>query len=48
VHPTDTTRLALAGGTMTGALILSADPTALLGAATKQYVDNATIDCGTF
>jgi hypothetical protein len=30
----------LAGGTMTGALILSADPLVALGAATKQYVDN--------
>jgi hypothetical protein len=48
VHPTDTTRLALAGGTMTGALILNADPTAVLGAVTKQYVDNAVIDCGVF
>lgn len=27
------------GGTMTGSLILSADPTAALGAATKEYVD---------
>lgn len=32
-------RLALSGGTMTGALILNADPTLALGAATKQYVD---------
>jgi hypothetical protein len=29
----------LAGGTMTGLLTLSADPTANLGAATKQYAD---------
>lgn len=29
------------GGTMTGALILHADPTNNKGAATKQYVDNA-------
>jgi hypothetical protein len=29
------------GDTMTGPLILSGDPVALLGAATKQYVDNA-------
>lgn len=28
------------GDTMTGALILNADPTQALGAATKQYVDN--------
>lgn len=33
-------KLALAGGTMTGALSLSADPVAALHAATKQYVDN--------
>ena len=30
------------GGTMTGALILDADPITNLGAATKQYVDQAT------
>jgi hypothetical protein len=29
----------LSGGTMTGALVLSADPTVPLGAATKQYAD---------
>lgn len=28
------------GDTMTGALVLNADPSAALGAATKQYVDN--------
>lgn len=33
--------VALAGSTMTGALVLSADPMVALGAATKQYVDNA-------
>jgi hypothetical protein len=33
-------KLALAGGTMTGALTLSADPSSSLHAATKQYVDN--------
>jgi len=32
-------KLDLAGGTMTGLLVLSADPSADLGAATKQYVD---------
>lgn len=31
--------LLLTGGTLTGALILNADPTVNLGAATKQYVD---------
>ena len=43
--------LLLSGGTLTGPLILAADPTTALGAATKQYVDtptNMTIDCGTF
>ena len=35
-------KLAIAGGTMTGALILNADPTSNLGAATKLYVDEAT------
>lgn len=38
----------VAGDTMTGALVLSGDPTLALHAATKQYVDNATIDGGTF
>jgi hypothetical protein len=32
-----------AGDTMTGLLILSGDPAAALGAATKQYVDNTTV-----
>jgi hypothetical protein len=36
----DSTKLPLAGGTLTGALTLSADPTNALHAATKQYVDN--------
>ena len=31
----------LSGDTMTGSLVLNANPTANLGAATKQYVDNA-------
>ena len=34
-------KLPLAGGTMTGELLLAADPTEDLGAATKQYVDDA-------
>jgi hypothetical protein len=34
-------KLALAGGVMTGALTLNADPTTNLQAATKQYVDSA-------
>jgi archaellum component FlaC len=33
-------KLSLSGGTMTGAITLSADPTQALHAATKQYVDN--------
>ena len=35
----DATKLPLAGGTLTGPLLLAADPSAALGAATKQYVD---------
>ena len=34
-------KLSISGGTMTGALILNANPTTNLGAATKQYVDSA-------
>lgn len=41
VSATSSAALPKAGGTMTGALILAADPTASLGAATKHYVDNA-------
>jgi hypothetical protein len=52
VHPTDTTRLAIAGGTMTGILTLVGNPVNPLDAAPKQYVDNSlttlNIDCGTF
>jgi len=33
-------KLSLAGGTMTGSLILDADPTQALGAVTKQYADS--------
>ena len=33
----------LAGSTMTGALLLSQDPTDMMGAATKEYVDNAVV-----
>jgi phage-related tail fiber protein len=36
----DSTKLPLAGGTLTGPLILSADPVNALDATTKQYVDN--------
>src|SRR5262245_59341085 len=47
VHPSDTSRVAKAGDTMTGLLVLSADPTAALGAATKQYVDAVAPDPST-
>jgi hypothetical protein len=36
-------KVAKAGDTMTGPLILNADPTNTLGAATKQYVDNKPV-----
>jgi len=39
-----TGKLNISGGTMTGPLILNADPTVPLGAATKQYVDAVSID----
>lgn len=52
VHPSDTSRLALMGGTMTGVLTLVGNPVGNLDAAPKQYVDTAVsngyIDCGTF
>ena len=37
-------KVSKAGDTMTGLLVLSADPSANLGAATKQYVDTAETD----
>ena len=37
-----------AGATMTGPLVLSGDPTAALGAATKQYVDAQAGSGGTY
>ena len=40
--------LAKAGGTMTGSLVLAADPTSALEAATKQYVDNQLATADTF
>lgn len=40
----DALKVAKAGDTMTGALTLNADPTNNLHAATKQYVDNVTIN----
>jgi hypothetical protein len=40
-------KVAKSGDTMTGLLVLSADPSAELGAATKQYVDAAESDAVT-
>lgn len=37
------TKLDLGGGTLSGALILAADPLVALGAVTKQYVDNGFV-----
>jgi hypothetical protein len=39
VAPVVTEYLPLVGGTLTGPLILAADPTIPLGASTKEYVD---------
>jgi len=39
VHPSDTSRLPLAGGTLTGPLLLAADPLGSKEAATKSYTD---------
>jgi len=39
LNATDATKVAKAGDTMTGPLVLNADPSATLGAATKGYVD---------
>jgi hypothetical protein len=51
-HPADTSRLAVAGGTMTGVLTLMGNPVNPLDAVPMQYlttsVANANIDCGTF
>lgn len=44
--PDLSSRVAKAGDTMTGALILNSDPVANLGAATKQYVDTKTALAG--
>lgn len=41
VHPSDTSKLSLSGGVMTGPLTLAADGTAALHAATKQQLDAA-------
>jgi len=39
--------LPIAGGNLTGPLVLQADPAVALGAATKQYVDNKVSTLGT-
>jgi hypothetical protein len=42
------TKVSKAGDTMTGLLVLSADPSENLGAATKQYVDAAEADANAY
>jgi len=48
VHPSDTSRLALAGGTMTGPLTLANDPATILQPVTLRYLQAYTIDIGTY
>jgi hypothetical protein len=48
VHPSDTSKLSLSGGAMSGPITLAADPTLALHAATKQYADTSNIDMGTY
>jgi hypothetical protein len=48
VHPSDTSRLALSGGTMTGPLTLAADPAAAKQPVTLQYLQSYRIDAGTY
>jgi hypothetical protein len=43
VDTQDALKINKAGDTMTGALVLNADPTIALGAATKRYVDNVSV-----
>lgn len=45
ITATDSSRVSKGGDTMTGALVLPADPTVALQAATKQYVDSWTRSC---
>lgn len=45
VHPSDTAKLSLSGGTMTGTLILAADPAAAMQPVTLQYY-NAHLPTG--
>jgi hypothetical protein len=46
VDAQDALKVAKAGDTMTGLLVLSADPSAALGAATKQYADTKVAKAG--
>lgn len=46
VDTASSNKVAKAGDTMTGALILSGDPVVALGAATKQYIDNKNYTAG--
>lgn len=48
VHPTDTSRAPLNNPVFTGTVTLAQDPAVPLQAVTKQYVDNYTINCGTY
>jgi hypothetical protein len=46
IHPSDTNRLSLVGGSLTGPLMLAADPVEELQAATKAYVDRVVLAGG--
>jgi hypothetical protein len=48
VHPSDSSKLSLIGGAMSGPITLAADPASAMQAATKQYADNVNIDMGTY
>ena len=47
VDSQDNLKVNLTGGTLTGQLILNADPSNVLGAATKQYVDSVSTNLST-
>ena len=44
ITPSTIGAVPVSGGSMSGLLIASGDPTVTLGVATKQYVDNATVN----
>jgi hypothetical protein len=48
VHPSDTSRAPIANPVFTGTVTLAQDPTQPLQAVTMQFVNNYTLDCGTF